>query len=169
MDGPPAIRGALAADLPALKAILDDYIRDSHVTFDTEPMPLTAWEARLERFAPSGPHRLLVADSGGVPLGFAQSQPFRHKAAYASTVETSIYLAPAAAGRGLGRALYAALFAALEREALHRAVAVVALPNPASVALHRGLGFRSVGVFRELGFKLGRFWDVEFFERALGD
>jgi phosphinothricin acetyltransferase len=84
-----------------------------------------------------------------------------------TSVETSIYLAPEATGRGMGTDLYAALFAALAEEDLHRAYAGVTLPNTASVALHRKFGFRSIGVYREVGRKFGKYWDVEWFEKPL--
>jgi phosphinothricin acetyltransferase len=67
----------------------------------------------------------------------------------------------------VGTALYAALFAALAEEDLHRAYAGVTLPNIASVALHRKIGFRSIGAFREVGRKFGTYWDVEWFEKPL--
>ena len=100
-------------------------------------------------------------------LGYACSSVFRPKAAYASTVETTIYLAPEARGQGLGRRLYQALFQELESEGLHRACAGVTVPNPASEALHLALGFREAGLFGEVGRKFGRYWDVKWFEKAL--
>ena len=169
MPGLPAlrIRPARAEDLPAIVEIVNHYICESHVSFDLEPHTAASREGWSAGFAERGPHRLLVAEDAGEVLGYAASQPFRAKAGYARSVETSIYLRPGAEGRGLGRQLYGALFAELDREPVHRAYAGIALPNPASVALHTRLGFRSVGAMREVGFKFGRYWDVEFFEKAL--
>jgi phosphinothricin acetyltransferase len=113
------------------------------------------------------PYRLLVAVEGDDVVGYATSGPFRAKPAYATSVETSVYLRPDATGRGLGLLLYRALFEALAGEDVHRAYAGVALPNDASRALHEQLGFREVGTFVEVGRKLGRYWDVCWFERAL--
>ena len=82
-------------------------------------------------------------------------------------METSVYIAPDAVGRGLGNRLYTRLFADLRGEELHRAYAGVAVPNPGSVALHRRFGFTSIGTFVEVGTKFGGFVDVEWFERPL--
>jgi phosphinothricin acetyltransferase len=93
---------------------------------------------------------------------------FRYKPAYSTSVETSIYLAQADLGRGIGVPLYSALLEALRSEDLHRAYAGVTLPNPASIALHERLGFHRIGVFQEVGRKFGRYWDVMWLERDLG-
>ncbi|MFQ5843947.1 MAG: GNAT family N-acetyltransferase, partial [Planctomycetota bacterium] len=100
-------------------------------------------------------------------VGYACSTPFRPKPAYRTSVETTVYVAPAATGRGVGGRLYQALFDALAGEELHRAYAGIVPPNPASVALHRRFGFHEVGVAREVGHKLGRYWDVAWFEKGL--
>jgi phosphinothricin acetyltransferase len=86
---------------------------------------------------------------------------------YATTVETIVYVDPACTGPRVGAALYGALFEALREEDLHRALAGIALPNPASVALHRRFAFAQVALFTQQGRKLGRYWDVGWFERAL--
>ena len=100
-------------------------------------------------------------------MGYATSSPHRAKPGYATSVETTVYCDPAATGRGLGTALYAELLAVLGREDLHRAYAGVALPNEPSDALHRKLGFRELGTFREVGRKRGRWVDVRWYERPL--
>jgi phosphinothricin acetyltransferase len=82
-------------------------------------------------------------------------------------VETTAYITPAAGGRGIGTALYEALLDALGPAGVHRCYAAIALPNPASVALHERFGFSEVGRFSEVGFKLGRYWDVAWFERRM--
>ncbi|MFN2589723.1 MAG: N-acetyltransferase family protein [Actinomycetota bacterium] len=81
--------------------------------------------------------------------------------------QTSVYVRPDAIGRGVGRRLYSALFDALENEPLHRAFAGVALPNEPSLRMHRSFGFRQIGTFTEVGWKLGRYWDVTWLEKAL--
>lgn len=161
------IRPARSEDLPGLVALVNHFIRETHVCFDLEPHTEASRADWFAGFAERGPHRLLVAEDAAGLAGYACSTSFRGKIGYARTVETSIYLRPGAEGRGLGRQLYGALFAELEGEAVHLAVAGIALPNPASVALHARLGFQSVGVIREVGFKFGRYWDVEFFAKAL--
>lgn len=153
------IREATAADLPRITEIYNAYVRDSHATFDLEPFADRAdWFGHYG----SAPHWCLVDD--GVS-GYATSSVFRTKAAYRSTVETSVYVAPSAVGRGIGRALYDALLARCDEAGVHRCVAGIALPNEPSVALHVACGFRPVGVFTEVGFK-GRWVDVAWYERG---
>jgi phosphinothricin acetyltransferase len=157
-------------DLFELTRIYNHYVLETPITFDLEPF--TVEERRrtwFEQFDPKSPHRCLVADVDGRAAGWACSITFRKKAAYASSVETSIYLDPAVTGQGLGSRLYDALLTSLEGVGLHRVVGGVTLPNPASVALHERFGFTSIGVFREVGRKFDRYWDVQWFERALDD
>jgi len=161
----PRIRPARAEDLPAVTEILNPYILESHVTFDLEPHAPAARQPWFDGFGERGPHRLLVLEGPDGLLGYAASRAFRPKPAYASSVETSVYLRAGAVGAGHGRRLYGALLAALEAEPVHRAYAFLALPNPASVALHARLGFHPAGLLREAGFKLGRYWDVAVYER----
>jgi phosphinothricin acetyltransferase len=101
-------------------------------------------------------------------VGFARSGRYRPRPSYDTTVETSVYVDPASLGRGIGGALYRALFEALEDEDVHRAIAGIALPNDASVALHERFGFRRVAHFSEQGRKFGRYWDVDWYERPVG-
>jgi len=161
------IRPGRAGDLAAILAILNHYIRETHHSFDVEPHTPASRAGWFAGFGEQGPHRLLVVEDSAGLAGYACSTSFRPKTAYARSVETSIYLRPGAEGRGLGGRLYAALFAELERELVHRAYAVIALPNPASIALHARLGFHSAGVLHEVGFKFGRYWDAEIFEKSL--
>jgi phosphinothricin acetyltransferase len=109
-----------------------------------------------------------VAIPDGQVIGYASSGQYRAKAAYETTVETSAYVAPDFVGRGLGTSLYTVLLDALEREDVHRALAGIAQPNDASVALHRRFGFHAVAHFSEQGRKFDRYWDVDWYERALG-
>lgn len=103
----------------------------------------------------------------GAVLGYAGTHHFRDKAAYDTTVEATVYLAPEATGRGIGPALYAALFDSLRGEDLRVAVAGITLPNEASVALHERFGFSRAGVMHEVGRKFGQYWDVGWYERTL--
>jgi phosphinothricin acetyltransferase len=159
------IRRAQAADLPALLDIYNHYVRETPITFDIEPRTLDQRRAWFAQFAETGRYRCLVAARGGRAVGWASSAPFKDRAAYDTTIETSVYLAPEETGKGFGRALYAALFDALAGEDIHRAYGGVTLPNAASVALHERMGFRRVGTYPEVGRKFGRFWDVGLFMR----
>jgi phosphinothricin acetyltransferase len=155
-------------DLPGLAAVYDHYVRTSHATFDTEPFGTQGRRAWFDAHRVDPRHLLVVADRFGEVVGYATSSPLRPKPAYLTSVETTVYLRPDAVGLGLGRRLYAELFARLEGQDLHRAFAGVALPNPQSVGLHLACGFTPLGTYHEVGRKHGRYWDVQWFERALG-
>ena len=99
-------------------------------------------------------------------VGYAASVPYRPRAAYAPSVETSVYVAPSHVAQGLGSTLYGALLSELEGEDVHRAYAGIAMPNPASVRLHERCGFHRAGYYTEQGRKFGRYWDVAWYERS---
>jgi phosphinothricin acetyltransferase len=161
------IRPARLDDLGPITEIYNHYVVHTAITFDIDPVAPEDRHAWFLEHTTSAGHRLLVAEDGGRIVGYAGTGTFRGKRAYDTTVETTIYVAPGCEQRGLGTRLYAALFEALVGEPVHRAVAGVTLPNPASLALHARFGFREVGVFRENGRKLDRYWDVMWLERAL--
>lgn len=161
-----SVRPATTADLPAVKGIYDEHVLGSLATFETVPPPLSYWVARLE--SPDRGDHFLVAVDGDRVVGYAYSSAYRPRPAYAHTRETSVYLSADAAGRGLGRALYDELLARLTASGVHTAVAVVALPNPASQALHRACGFTPVGVLRDVGRKFDRWIDTELWQRPIG-
>jgi phosphinothricin acetyltransferase len=153
-------------DLEAISEIYAHYVRTSAISFDVE-VPSASWRREwFSVFDTRGRHRLLVARSRGRVVGYTASVPYRPRAAYAPSVETSVYLAPSHIGQGLGSALYGALLAELEHEDVHRAYAGIAMPNPASVRLHERCGYRRAGYYTEQGRKFGRYWDVAWYERA---
>jgi phosphinothricin acetyltransferase len=161
------IRPAVADDLPRLTEIYNYYVVHTPVTFDLEPYAVERRAPWFAQFALTGRYRLLVAEESGTVMGYAGTTRFRPKAAYDTTVETSIYCSPQAAGKGIGTSLYAALFAAIADEDIHRILAGYAIPNPASAALHERFGFKLIGTFSENGRKFGRYWDVVWTERPL--
>ncbi|MEM9804280.1 MAG: N-acetyltransferase family protein [Cyanobacteria bacterium P01_D01_bin.56] len=162
------IRPTQPNDLEALTQLYNHYILNTTITFDIAPY---SFEQRRERwwchYGMPGRHQLWVAEQNQVVVGYATSSKFRDKAAYDTSVETSIYLVPEAQGQGLGTRLYEALFASLEKEDVHRAYAGITLPNVGSIALHQKFGFYSVGCYREVGRKFDQYWDVEWFEKSL--
>jgi len=162
------VRPATAADLAPVNDIYNHYVAETHVTFDVEPMTMEARREWFSHYGESGRHRLMVALLGDQVAGFASSSRFRPKPGYLTSVETSVYLASDAIGKGIGSRLYGELFKSLEGEDLHRAYAGIALPNPASIALHERFGFKRVAHFTEQGRKFGRYWDVAWFEKPLG-
>lgn len=171
------IRPATVDDRPAIVEIYNNYVINTAITFDLEPYSVEARRPWFEQFADDGRHRLLVAEqdareqAGGAQadarvVGYAGSHQFRTKAAYDTTVETTIYLAPGYEGRGIGRALYAALFEAIADEDVHTLIAGITLPNDASVALHERFGFSRAGLMHAVGRKFEQYWDVLWMERA---
>jgi phosphinothricin acetyltransferase len=161
------VRPATEDDLKSINDVYNHYVAESHVTFDVEPVSMEARQAWFAEHS-GGRHRVFVAEDGGHLVGFASSSRFRAKPGYLTSIEVSIYIAPDATGRGAGTRLYEALFKALEGEDIHRAYAGIALPNPASIALHEKFGFKRVAHFTEQGRKFGRYWDVDWFEKPLG-
>ena len=161
------IRPAEKDDLTRLTEIYNHFIVTTPITFDILPFTVERRMAWFEQFALTGRYRLLVAEQDGRVAGYAGTTRFRPKAAYDTTVETTIYCSPETVGQGIGTRLYAALFASIADEDIHRILAGYALPNPASAALHERFGFKAVGIFRENGRKFGRFWDVAWTERPL--
>lgn len=161
------IRDASLEDLPALTEIYNHYVIHTPITFDLEPYEPRGRRVWFDEHAASGRYRLLLATEGGEVVGYATSSRWRPKAAYDTTVETSVYCHHAATGRGIGRQLYASLFEALAQENVHRIVAGMTLPNAASRTLHERFGFTHVGDFSEVGFKFGKYWDVAWFQRAM--
>jgi phosphinothricin acetyltransferase len=162
------VRPATSDDLYTVNDIYNQYVVEAHYTFDLEPMTMEARRDWFTRYGETGRHRLLVAVAEGRVIGYACSSRVRPKAAYETSVETSVYLAADAIGRGVGARLYEKLFQALEGQDVHRAYAGIALPNPASVGLHERFGFKRVGHFTEQGRKFGRYWDVAWYEKPLG-
>ena len=159
------IRDATADDLSRINELYNTTIVDSHVSFDVEPWAI---DKRYEWWGSRGPELVcLVAEVDDEVVGVAFSGWWRGKEAYRTSMETTIVLSSSVHGRGLGRELLEALTDRLRDEGVHRAVAVIALPNEASVALHRKLGYREVGTLTEIGNKLGRYWDTLLMEKDL--
>ncbi|MFE4105575.1 GNAT family N-acetyltransferase [Almyronema epifaneia] len=161
------IRRPKTADIAALTDLYNHYIHTTTITFDIAPFTVEQRTQWFNHYRETGRHQLFIAELAGEVVGYASSSQLRSKAAYDTSVETSVYLNPKAHGQGIGTQLYHTLLSALATEDVHRAYAGITLPNPASIALHQKFGFKSVGVYREVGRKFGRYWDVEWFEKAL--
>lgn len=159
------IRPAEASDLGQVAAIYADQVEHGTATFDTTAPSPSSWAAKANDSSPG--HHLLVAADGPDVLGFCYSVAYRPRGAYATTKETSIYLAEAARGRGVGRALYGRLIDLLRADRMHTVIAVIASSNPASAALHRSLGFAQVGTLRQVGDKFGHRIDTDLWQLML--
>ena len=159
------IRAARDDDFGAITSITNYYIETSTIHFAYEPLTRAAvhelWRATRDRHP-----WLVAADEGGV-AGYAKAGTWRERAAYDWTTEVGVYVQHGVQRRGLGRALYSELLAALTRRGFRSAVAGIALPNDPSLALHRALGFTSIGTVRDAGWKHGRWCDVEFWQKRL--
>ena len=151
--------------LPAIAEILNYTIVNSNATLATEPVTLDERREWFGRFSVAGPYRLLVARRGSQVLGYAASQPYREHEGFRETVEVSIALGVTSRGQGVGTALYLALLGHLADEPVHVALAGIVLPNDASVALHRKLGFTEVGTFHEYAVKNGQYLSSVWMER----
>ena len=162
-----SIRPAARGELPRLTEIYNYYVIHTPVTFDIEPYTVERRTTWFDQFGATGRYRLMVAEENGVVLGYAGTMRFRPKAAYETTVETTIYCAQEAIGKRIGSLLYRALFDAIKDEDIHRIVAGYTLPNDASAALHARCGFKPVGIYTEVGRKFGRCWDVQWTERPV--
>lgn len=160
------IRSAEQRDLPALLHIYNHYVENTPITFDVGARTMAQRQAWFGQFG-KGPYQCLVGVKQGEVIGWACSARFKERAAYDTTVETSIYLAPGEVGHGYGRKLYSGLFEAISGNDLHRAFGGITLPNDASVGVHRAMGFTPVGVLREVGRKFGRYWDVGWYQKSL--
>ena len=164
------IRPAQSDDLNQLVQIYNYYVTETHVTFDTEPFAINERIQWFNQFAATGRYRLLVAEEGAGILGYASSTMFKPRAAYGTSVETTVYLDPAQTGKGIGIQLYGELIDQMvAEETVHRAYGGVAQPNDASVALHQKLGFEHVASYHEVGFKFDKYWDVHWFEKDVSD
>lgn len=161
------VRPAIRADLPRIVEILNYTIEHSHASLASRPTTVDDRRGWFDRFAPTGPHRILVAHDGEEVLGYACSLPYREHEAFRETAEVSIALDVSCRGRGMGTALYRALFDVLGAEPVHVLLAGIALPNDASVALHRKFGFTDVGIFREYALKNGRYISSLWMQRPV--
>ena len=162
----PVIRPAEDRDLGRITDIYNHYIETTHVSFDVAPWSLDERRKWFETRR-QGSYPVLVATQDDRVVGAAWSGPFRPKRAYDGSAEATVMLEPDAKGRGVGTRLLAELLDALAQGPFHRAYAVIALPNEVSVALHKSLGFRSIGVQHEVGTKFGKRWSTEWFEYRL--
>lgn len=156
------IRPATPEDAAALQAIYAPYVGDTPVSFEVEPPSVEEMSRRV-----AAATAWIVFEAGGAVVGYAYASPHRERAAYRWSLDVSVYVRPDHRALGVGRALYTRLIAICADLGYHNAFAGITLPNPASVALHESLGFGLVGVYRDVGHKLGRWHDVAWFQRVL--
>jgi phosphinothricin acetyltransferase len=153
------------ADLARACAIVNHYIANTTVIFHTESQTPEEWRNTWQPLRERYPWLTAVRDGAGAEVvGVAYATPWRTRNAYDWSVEVTVYVADEACGQGIGRALYRRLLDILDAQG-YQTMGSIALPNPASVALHESLGFEQVGILRSVGFKLGRWCDVGIWQR----
>jgi L-amino acid N-acyltransferase YncA len=165
--GPVAVRDAVPGDAARCAEIYALYVRDTAISFETEPPAAADLAERITEAQRD--HAWLVLEEAGIVIGYAYGGPFMSRAAYRWSATVSVYLDVARRRSGGGRALYGALFDRLAARGIRTVLAGVALPNEASEGLHRALGFEPVGVYRRVGWKNGRWHDVAWYQRHLVD
>ena len=152
-------------DAAGCAAIYAPYVTESWISFELEAPDAGEIAARMADYGAS--HAWLVAEVDGVMAGYAYGSPHRTRAAYSSSCDVAVYVDPAHAWCGIGRALYGELLPLLAGKGYHAAFAGIALPNEASIGLHEAMGFAPVGIYREVGWKLGGWRDVGWWQRLL--
>jgi phosphinothricin acetyltransferase len=160
------VRSARRDDMKSVCEIYNQYILESAATFEFEAHEPAEWEELYDEVIQPGSHLLVVADNDGEILGYAKTSDFNEREGYSTSVQLSIFIKPEATGQGIGSALYDEVIPLLENR-WHRVYAGIALPNPGSIALHKRFGFERCALYKEVGFKLDRFWDVAWYEKAL--
>ncbi len=164
---PTAIRMATAGDAEPIRAIYAPIVCDTHISFETEPPTIQEMRQRIRDITERWPW--LVSEDEGRVTGYAYASELRERAAYRWSVEVTVYVREDCHRRGIGRALYSALFPALKLQGYHNAFAIIALPNPGSVGLHESMGFHLASLLKDVGYKLGAWRDVGWWQLQLQD
>jgi phosphinothricin acetyltransferase len=159
------LRPAVLGDAGEIAGIYNHYIRHTVITFEEKALTAEAMEGRMGAVIPRYPW--FVWEEDGVIAGYAYAHAWHERMAYRYAAEDSVYLRPGWERRGIGRRLLEEVIGELRKRDLHVLMAVITVPNPASVGLHEGLGFKKAGQFDEIGFKQGKRLDVGYWELIL--
>jgi phosphinothricin acetyltransferase len=157
------IREVKPEDAEKVAEIYNYYIQQTHHTFETEPLKTEVMRKRITKTIKEYP--FLVAENDGEIFGYAYAAQFKLRDAYQHSAEVSIYVKNDAKKRGIGSMIYEELFEELEDTDVHALIAGISLPNDGSVRFHEKLGFEKVAHFKEVGYKLGRWIDVGYWEK----
>ncbi len=162
------IRPATPKDLPDVREIYNYYVTNSMVTFDEDTMTLREWRSKYAYLTRLKLPFLVAVSPGGQVLGYALCSPWKQKRAYRYTVESSIYLRPAATGKGLGRGLLAALLEASKEAGLKQVLAIIADKGAeGSLHLHESFGFKEIGRMGKVGFKFDRWIGTVLLQKSI--
>jgi L-amino acid N-acyltransferase YncA len=159
------IRAASPDDAGRCAQIYQPFVTDTWISFELEAPDRREMARRIE--ANGASHAWLVCEIDGEVAGYAYGSPHRSREAYATSCDVTAYVDPAFARTGVGRALYAELLPVLANRRFHAAFAGIALPNAPSIGLHEAMGFETLGVYREVGWKMGGWRDVGWWQRLL--
>ena len=158
------IRNAIISDAASICNIYNPYILNSTISFETEPV---TEKDMADRIVNNGKLPWLVHEENERILGYAYACKWRVRQSYRYSVESAVYLDSEETGRGLGTLLYSELLSRLKEMKIHVVIGGIALPNPASIALHEKFGFEKVAHFKEVGFKFNQWIDVGYWELIL--
>ena len=163
------LRPVKVEDAKALLAIYAPCIFNSHISFETEIPSIQDFEERIKKVCAKFPY--YVAEFQGRVVGYAYASTFRERSAYNWALETSVYIAEDFHGsiHSPAKLLYEKLFADLKARDIKQVLGVISLPNDKSVRFHEKMGFKTVGTFQSVGFKMGKWWDVVFMTKFLED
>jgi phosphinothricin acetyltransferase len=161
------IRLANPSDAVAMLAIYAPYIRNTSITFETVVPPVADFANRINSYVENWPW--LVYEINGQVVGYAYASRYREREAYQWSVECSVYVQDEHLRSGIGRALYTSLFFILKAQGFTTVYAVINLPNDRSVAFHESMGFRYFATYEKVGYKLGKWKDVGWWQLQLND
>jgi len=159
------IRTATLEDAPRLLEIYAPYVQDTPISFETEVPSLAEFEGRMRETLPKYPWLIYEAD--GKICGYAYAGSYRSRCAYGWSVESTVYVDSKFHKKGIGKALYQKLLDLLREQGAVNVIGGITIPNDGSVGLHESLGFAKVAQFKDVGFKLGKWWDVGFWQIQL--
>jgi phosphinothricin acetyltransferase len=160
--GTAMIRDVQSHDAEAICSIYNHYVQDSIITFEEKSVSVSDMRQRIQEVTKELPW--LIFEEGQAILGYAYASKWKSRCAYRYSVESTVYLSKNSVGKGVGTRLYTALIGRLQSLSFHSVIGGIALPNPASVALHEKLGFEKVAHFKEVGWKMNRWIDVGYWE-----
>jgi len=159
------IRDITISDSGRIHEIYNQYVKNSHATFQEQPLTLAEIEGKIQKIIKNFPW--LVYEENGQIVGYTYADKWKEKTAYRYTVETSIYLDSEHLGKGIGSKLKATMIEELRERGFHCVISAISLPNPASIAMCEKFGFQKVGQLREIGYKFGEWIDVGYWQLLL--
>jgi phosphinothricin acetyltransferase len=152
-------------DAAEICVIYNHYVETGFISFETESVSESEMASRIQNISSTYPY--LVYEEQGKVLAYAYANLWKARAAYKHSLETTIYASPDIMLKGVGRALYQGIFDALDRNTVHTLMAVIALPNEASVGFHEKMGYEKAGHFKEVGKKFGDWIDVGYWQKMM--